>query len=639
MNNLNQPINTKPSLLARAWDFLRHPHVRFVALVLIHAVLFTLIFFLSYSARYDFTLPPAAFKLMLQAMPFVVLTKILVFYFSAHFHGWWRYVTFSDVMPLLRASLLAMFVVAFVDYFLLNHIDQIPRAVIVIDTLLTILVIGGLRSVWRLTDETFGTAFKNHQAKPALLVGTDHLAGRLVGQINANPAMPYRIKALIAKTPNFPKRFIAGLPVVGSIDDVVEVAKRHSIDTVLIPSGTVTGPKMRDLMNARDRLTVRILPRFEDTIAGSDEIPLREIDIEDLLKRDPVRLDTKRLSSFINRRRVLVTGAGGSIGSEICRQLIEFAPAELILLGRGENRIYAIHQELKNHCDEQEITLTPVIGNITDEHWMDHVFKTYQPELVFHAAAHKHVPLMELHAAEALRNNVLGTNVVVNLADRYACSHFVMVSTDKAVNPTSVMGASKYLAERTVHAASQHSTTKFCVVRFGNVLGSAGSVVPLFQKQIKAGGPITVTDPRMTRYFMSIPEASQLVLQAGCMAAGGEIFVLDMGEPVQIMQLAHDLIELSGLPVGGIDIEVTGTREGEKLFEELYFDDEQLLPTEHDKVRAAYQRPFEETPIATALDQIRQMIADGATNEQVKSLVRQLVPEFHEHDSKERVVS
>ena len=639
MNTSNQPPSTKPAALTRAWDFLRHPHVRFVALVLIHAVLFSLIFFTSYSARYDFALPAAATQLMLTAMPIVVATKILVFYFSSHFHGWWRYVTFSDVMPLLRASLLAMFVVAFVDYFLVNHIDQIPRAVIVIDTLLTILVIGGLRSVWRLTDETFGTAFKNHQAKPALLVGTDHLAGRLVGQINANPAMPYRIKALIAKTPNFPKRFIAGLPVVGSIDDVVEVAAKHNIDTVLIPSGTVTGPKMRELMTARDRLTVRILPRFEDTMAGADEIPLREINIEDLLKRDPVRLDTKRLSSFINQRRILVTGAGGSIGSEICRQLIEFAPSELILLGRGENRIYSIHQELQQQCFERKIKLTPVIGNITDENRMDHVFKTYQPEIVFHAAAHKHVPLMELHAAEALRNNVLGTNVVVGLADRYACSHFVMVSTDKAVNPTSMMGASKYLAERTVHAASQNSSTKICVVRFGNVLGSAGSVVPLFQKQIKAGGPITVTDPRMTRYFMSIPEASQLVLQAGCMSDGGEIFVLDMGEPVQIMQLAHDLIELSGLPAGGIDIQVTGTRDGEKLYEELYFDDEELLPTEHDKVRAAYQRPFEETPIAVALDQIRQSISAGASNDQIKGLVRELVPEFHDHLVKERIVS
>ncbi|QDT10117.1 polysaccharide biosynthesis protein [Planctomycetes bacterium K23_9] len=627
----NEPITSRKAAVARLMDPLLHPSSRVGVLLILHAVLFYAIYAISYSARYDFSLPPHAKRLMLATAPFVLLIKIAAFYLSSHFHGWWRYVTFADIKSLIRAAFIAMVVIGFADYFFSYHYYKIPRAVIVFDTLLTIILLGGLRCLWRFADEHFGIQFKRVATEPALLIGTDHRAGILASQINSNREMPFRIRALVSTQPSPRRRVYAGIPVTGSIDQISAVGARYNAKHVFIPCDSLGGTQIRDLIANCNRagLTVRVLPRFEDALAGSSDIPLREVDIDDLLKRDPVKLDTKRIDSLVKGKRVMVTGAGGSIGSEICRQLMEFEPAEIILLGRGENRIYTIHRDLGTAADEHGVKLKRVIANITEENSMRRAFETHRPEIVFHAAAHKHVPLMELHIREALLNNVVGTNVVAKLADEFRCSNFVMVSTDKAVNPTSIMGATKNIAERVVHAMSVNSKTHFCVVRFGNVLGSAGSVVPLFQKQIRAGGPITVTDARMTRYFMSIPEAAQLVLQAGSMAKGGEIFVLDMGEPVEIMQLAEDLVQLSGLKPGTIEIKETGIREGEKLYEELYFDDEATLETEHRKVKAAYHRLHEGTPDDRLIfEVVENLEADEAT---LRGLISRLVPEYHEH--------
>ena len=618
------------SVFAKIFDRMRRPKMRLALLLVLHTGLFALIYVISYTARYDFAPHAEAIALMWSTMAIVVAIKITVFYISAHFHGWWRYVTFADIKSLLRASLLSMCVVAFVDYFLINHIGQIPRAVIIFDTLLTILMVGGLRCVWRFADEHFGTGFQHVQVDPALLVGTNHQAGILASQINSNRGMPFRIRGLVSveKEKAGRNRVIAGVPVRGSLDQLEAICSKLGVSQVFVPSNTLTGTDIRELIKTCNRtgLAVRVLPRFEDALAGSSQIPLRELNIEDLLKRDPVQLDKERLGSFIKGKRVLVTGAGGSIGSEICRQLMEFQPAKLVLLGRGENRVYAINGELRKIASENGVDLKPAIADITEEGSMRRVFEDHSPELVFHAAAHKHVPLMEQHVREALRNNVLGTKNVVSLADEFECTHCVMVSTDKAVNPTSVMGATKNIAERVVYSRSERSETKFCVVRFGNVLGSAGSVVPLFQRQISEGGPITVTHPDMTRYFMSIPEASQLVLQAGSMANGGEIFVLDMGEPVKILRLAEDLVELSGLAPGSIEIEFSGVREGEKLYEELYFGDEELIATKHEKVRAAYFRPLVGRTSENEVARIEQSL--DLPNEALKDLIQEFVPEY-----------
>jgi FlaA1/EpsC-like NDP-sugar epimerase len=383
---------------------------------------------------------------------------------------------------------------------------------------------------------------------------------------------------------------------------------------------------LRSLMEACEEggLSLRIIRSLEDRLQGDSRVPLRDIEINDLLGRDAVTLDTENIGKLLEGRRVMVTGAGGSIGSEICRQIVKFNPESLTLVGRGENRIFAIERELL--ALQTGITLYPCIADVTNRQRMEQVFAERRPEVVFHAAAHKHVPLMEANVGEAIRNNVFGTRCIASLSDEYGVASFVMVSTDKAVRPTSVMGATKQIAERFVHTLSQESSTRFTVVRFGNVLGSAGSVVPIFQEQIRHGGPITVTDPRMERFFMTIPEASQLVLQAATMGAGGEIFVLEMGEPVKIVDLARDLIRLSGLPEHAIEISFSGIRPGEKLYEELYFDDEQTLPTSHPKLRAAYHRPYSLAEVRQTVGELERLLNEP--NDSLRRKLREIIPEF-----------
>jgi FlaA1/EpsC-like NDP-sugar epimerase len=332
---------------------------------------------------------------------------------------------------------------------------------------------------------------------------------------------------------------------------------------------------------------------------------MRDINIDDHLRRESVMLDEDNIRGLIEGRTVMVTGAGGSIGSEICRQVVKYAPETLILLGKDKDR-------------------------------MQQVFQLHKPDMVFHAAAHKHVPLMEVNVGQAVKNNVLGTKLVADLAHEFGADGFVLVSTDKAVHPTSVMGATKHIAERYVHALSQESSTRFIVTRFGNVLGSHGSVVPLFQKQIRNGGPITITDPEMTRYFMSIPEASRLVLQAAAMGRGGEIFVLDMGSPVKIVDLAHDLIRLAGLPRGAIDIVFTGIRPGEKLYEELYFEEEETLPTDHPRLRSAYHRPYDIAKVEETIHRFEESLY--GPEEVVRQLLKQAIPEYQMPHTEETTV-
>jgi FlaA1/EpsC-like NDP-sugar epimerase len=369
---------------------------------------------------------------------------------------------------------------------------------------------------------------------------------------------------------------------------------------------------------------LKIIPPLEDLFDGDHRIPIRDIEINDLLRRDPVKLDTESIRDLLEGRIVMVTGAGGSIGSEICRQVMGFNPKMMILVGNGENPIFHVERELRAahpasvfHCR---------IGNVTDYPRMRQIFREFKPEVVFHAAAHKHVPMMEVNVGEAIKNNVLGTKCLVDLADEHGARNFVFISTDKAVHPTSVMGTTKHISERYVYATSQESATRFTVVRFGNVLGSNGSVVPIFQEQIRSGGPITVTDPRMTRFFMTIPEASQLVLQAAAMGEGGEIFVLEMGEPVRIVDLAKDLLRLSGLPEHAIEVTFTGVRPGEKLFEELYFEDEETLPTTHPKLRAAYHRPYSLAEVQQAIAELQTLLHESP--DQLRKKLMEIVPEY-----------
>lgn len=579
-------------------------HVRCTAqtatLAVVNLALFSMIYWLAFLLRFNFSIPSDWRQILLLTAPWILAVKLAAFHLTGPSRGWWFYVTFADLVALLRAALLSLGVVVVIDHFVFPQ--QIPRAVLLLDFVITIVMFGAVRASGRIIVEHIWPAMRPGNSRPALLVGVDHSSGLLAHQINSHAVLPYRIRGFLATSYRRNGRRIGQIPVLGHLHEVKRVAARHRVTDVLVIAGTLSGRRMRWLMETCEEaeLVLKIIPPVEDLFNGDRRIPLRDLEIGDLLRRAPVELDGDAIESVLRDRRVMVTGAGGSIGSEIARQVLKFDPSELVLLGRGENRIFSIDGELRD--GDSATNIATVIADITDRKRMRQVFERYRPEVVFHAAAHKHVPLMEANVGEAIKNNVLGTKCVADLADVYEVKDFVLISTDKAVNPSSVMGATKHVAERYVQALSQRSTTHFACVRFGNVLGSAGSVVPVFQEQIRRGGPITVTDPEMTRYFMTIPEAAQLVLQAISIGQGGEIFVLDMGQPVRIVDLARDLIRLSGLPPNAIDITYTGVRPGEKMHEELYYRDEQTLPTTHPKVNLAKQR-------ACGLDDAIQMVA------------------------------
>jgi FlaA1/EpsC-like NDP-sugar epimerase len=589
-----------------------------------HLAVFFLAYWLAFCLRFDFAVPAASVAVFWATVGFVLSLKVFVFYASGHFHGWWRYITFADLASLLRAAFLSLLCISTVNHFFLS--SQIPRSVAIIDCVITIVLIGALRASWRLVREQFWPLFQQDDCRPALLVGTDHASGLLAHQIHTHPQSRYRIRGFLDVSGDRVGSTLGGIPVVGTLEDLPAVAVTRRITDILVISGSLSGKRLRHLMDACDEasLTLKIIPSPEDLFEGDCEVPIRSIDINDLLRRDPIQLDNGAIGQLIKGRTVLVTGAGGSIGSEICRQVLRFGPGALVMVGRGENRIFTLDRELRSIAPGAE--LVPCIGDVTDETRMRQIFARHAPDVVFHAAAHKHVPLMEANPAEAIKNNVGGTRCVADLADEFEVGCFVLISTDKAVYPANIMGATKRLAERYVLALSEHSSTRFLVTRFGNVLGSNGSVVPIFQEQIRRGGPITVTDPRMTRYFMTIPEASQLVLQAAAMGDGGEIFVLDMGEPVRIVDLARDLIRLSGLPEDAIEIAYSGIRPGEKLDEKLCTEDEETLATRHPKVRAAYDRPDSLSAVRRDFSELQLCLED--TEGVIRAKLEELLPEY-----------
>ncbi len=605
-----------------------------------HLACFGLVYWLAFVMRFDFHIPPPSMRILLWSLPWVLAVKLVVFYACGHYHGWWSYVTFRDLTALLRAAVLSSLLLAAIDYFLIAY--QIPRIVLALDLLLTIMLFGLLRASWRMLREQITPALWHPDCRNALMIGANRSAGVLASQIHSCASLKYRICGFLATNGEKRGSHLGQIRVLGGVQELGRIAARYAVEDVLIPAGTIPGDRLRQLINiSRDAgLTLKFISQPEELFNGDHRMPVRDIDISDLLRRDPVRLDSTAIAELLSGRCVLVTGAGGSIGSEICRQLPKFRPQQLVLLGRGENRLFFIERELSALIslgpqagevsgareDSPSTVLHCRVGDVTDVHRMRQVFDEFRPQIVFHAAAHKHVPMMEDNPGEAVKNNVGGTKVVADLAHQFGAQRFVLISSDKAVRPTSVMGATKHLAERYVLALSQESKTRFVVTRFGNVLASAGSVVPIFQQQIRRGGPITVTDPRMTRYFMSIPEASQLVLQAMAMGHGGEIFVLDMGEPVRIEDLARDMIRLSGLPEDAIELVYTGVRPGEKMYEELYFEDEQMLDTSHEKLHAAYHRPY-------ATEDVRREVAElvelaDRPDVCIWRSLRQFVPEF-----------
>ena len=614
-------INTSPnSRLAKLRSLLEK--ARLPLLFVGHTLVFVLIYWFALLVRFERLFPENPRHL--NVLPLVVVVKLSMFWAFQTFHGWWRYVTFTDLVLLAKATFASVCVFLLLDYLFIP--EQISRGAIFIDGAFTVAIMSALRSAWRVWDERALFSNPANNIKRALIIGDDFETAKLAHLINSRHSMESRIMGLVSVEAVAPKRYTE-LRVVGSLENICELCKDMRIESIYVPAGKLPARQLRSLIDSVQEagVQVNVVPSLMSLLEGGTDIPIREVSFEDLLRRDPVQLDTDKISEMLAGKRILVTGAGGSIGSELCRQILKFGPKQLLLLGRGENRIYHIEKELTPEAGPTDVRM--VLASITDKRRIENIFNTHRPEVVFHAAAHKHVPLTELNVGEAVINNVYGTKVVADACHEYGVTQFVMVSTDKAVNPTSVMGCTKQLAERYCLALGSRSDTKYVVTRFGNVLGSAGSVVPLFKKQIQKGGPLTVTDPRMTRFFMTIPEASQLVVQAGSMGEGGEIFVLEMGEPVKIVDLAHDLIRLAGLPAGSIDVEFTGIRPGAKLYEELYYRDEKSLPTEHGKILTAFHRPFEYDKTSSSLEDLIE--AAYSNPKSIRAKLEQLIPEFH----------
>lgn len=604
-------------------------------LLVVHALIFAVAFFLAFFTRYDFRFLPEWFAVYASTVGGVVLLKLVVFYVLGHCHVSWRRVAFSELTNLLWAATLSMLVIATLNGLILSSdrlpdMRPIPRGVILLDWGATILMIGGIRAVWRSIHEELGRFFSRRPVRSVLVVGANQAGELIARNLMATSHTRYWIVGFVDDDPRVQNSRFAGIDVLGGIDRAGSEVARRRIDDVVVQSGLLTGKQFRRLLHecTEAGATVTVIPGIDELLGGQQADPrhvqLRPVEIKDLLRREPVKLDDSAVRRLVHGRTVMVTGAGGSIGAEICRQVLRYAPKQLLLVERGENSLFLLEQELARV--EPRPPFEPLIADITDEERMDQIMATYKPDLIFHAAAHKHVPMMELNPAEAIKNNCLGTRLLARLADKHGVGEFVAISTDKAVHPTSVMGCSKLLAERYVQALQKESQTKFVVVRFGNVLGSNGSVVPIFQDQIRRGGPITVTHPEIERFFMMIPEASQLVLQAAAMGAGGEIFVLDMQESVKIVDLARDLIALSGLAEDDIEIQFVGLRPGEKLSEELYFADEQRVATSHEKVFCALHRPAELADVESLLDRLRDVIDEPPSV--VRARLHELVPEY-----------
>ena len=590
-------------------------------LILIDAVILAVVPIIALLLRYDGVIPNAEYATFRVCLPWMVLINLGIFYFYGLYHRIWHYARIRDLIAIIGAVSISQAVIFIVT--MLAEIP-VPRSVLILSWLLGIGAIGVSRLMFKIN---FDMVTESKGDKDNLLiVGAGDAGAMLVRELEQNAAATTNIIGFVDDDEKKRNGRLAGFPILGTVNELPQVVKANKVDEIVIAIPSADGDTIRHI-DGKCRQTgakVRIMPGIYEMVSNEVGMgEMREIRLEDLLRREPIHLDFAKITNYIAGKTVLITGAGGSIGSEIARQISRVGAKEIILLGRGENSIYEIHQELKRKFPEQ--AYHTVIANITDKERMAKVFKLFHPQVVFHAAAHKHVPLMEIQPDEAVKNNVFGTQNVAELADVNHAEIFVLISTDKAVNPTSVMGATKRTAELVLQEINQHSNTKFVTVRFGNVLGSRGSVVPLFEKQIAAGGPVTVTDKEMTRFFMTIPEAVQLVLQAGSQAEGGEVFLFDMGKPVKIKDMAEDLIRLHGFTPGkDIKITYTGLRPGEKLYEELLTSEEGTTSTKHKKIFKAHIQPLDEQDLKASL----QTLNETTDKQTILKTLKHMIPTY-----------
>lgn len=614
---------------------------RTVLSVLVHAAIFALSLLSAFALAYNFThLGQWLFPLFLPLLGLVLPIKLLVFWWTRQYRGSWRYVGLRDLFGVLRASYISSFLFV-LAYFAIENLwawthrgesflDPFRQSVFLLDVAATIVFVSAVRVAVRFYYEEVRTIPGEHLAR-VLIVGAGDAGEALLREILRMPSIRYDVVGFVDDQASSQRARIHGVEVLGRTGDLREICQREDVEEILIALPRATPRELRRVVARCEGMNVRFrtVPPAIDLIEGRVQVSqIRDVAIEDLLGREPVELDTEAIGAVLKGKRVLVTGAGGSIGSEMCRQIARFAPERLILFEQAENNLFEIDRELR--AEFGDLNIVPYVGDICDRARVCAVMLAERPSAVFHAAAHKHVPMMEINAGEAVKNNVLGTKTVADAAVEARIEKVVVISTDKAVNPTSIMGCTKRVAEMYVQQLSARSETQFVTVRFGNVLGSSGSVIPIFKKQIAAGGPVTVTHPEMTRYFMTIPEAAQLVLQAGTMGEGGEVYVLDMGEPVRIVDLARDMVTLSGLrPAVDIEIAYTGIRPGEKLYEELSIEGEDFSPTKHPKIGIWMHRPEDWDQLCAGIEHLLSL-ADGDDREgtAVRRQLAKMVPEY-----------
>ncbi|MDA8440983.1 MAG: nucleoside-diphosphate sugar epimerase/dehydratase [Peptococcaceae bacterium] len=608
-------------------------HKRAISLIGIDALLVNIAVFGSFYLRFEGNIPAKYYSTYYHTAIASTIVFLISFYYFGMYRRIWQYASTGELLSIIYASSLGSLVAVSIVWVIAPF--RVPIKAAILLWLLTLILIGGSRFIWRIFQENVAIERNCGMQKRVLIVGAGNAGVLAVRELRNGNYKHGRPVGFIDDALQKQRLELLGLPVLGTRDDIATVVRGHNIDEVIIAMPSASGDAVREVVEICETTSVKlkILPGVYDILSGNVTVKaIRDVEVEDLLGREPVVINLDEIAGYLRDETVLVTGAGGSIGSEICRQIAKFQPGKLVLLGHGENSIFDIEQELLD--DFKGLDLATAIIDVKDKLKIDLTMKHYKPSVVFHAAAHKHVPLMERNPEEALKNNVLGTKNLAEAAAKNDVKTFVLISTDKAVNPTSIMGASKRMAEMVVQSMDKVAKTKFVTVRFGNVLGSRGSVIPTFKKQIDKGGPITITHPEMVRYFMTIPEAAQLVIQAGAMANGGEVFILDMGKPVKIIDLAQDLIRLSGLEVGrDIKIKFSGIRPGEKLYEELLTAEEGTSATRHKRIFVAKPTPIEVDQLERIVYTVREH-GSLLSPPEVVDLIQTLLPEFRNSEQK-----
>ena len=559
---------------------------------------------LALLARFNFEMPPAAYlNVNINALPLVLLIQGVITWRFGLYRGLWRFASLPDLWNIIRAALLGALCIA-VSLFVMNRLEGVPRSILILYPVFLIFTMGGPRLLYRLWKDRSLSLKNISGAQRVIVIGAGSGGEMLIRDMLRDGS--YLPVGLVDDRAELTRSRIHGVPVMGTIEKLPALVGSHDIDSTVIAIPSASNSQMQRIVDICEmtQRPFRTLPRLQDTIAGKVDLgAVRDVSIDDLLGRDKVELDWHAIQVELAGKSILITGGGGSIGSELCRQVARLGASRLIVYERSEHHLYLIERELRE--SHPHLALHCVLGDVCDRVALDTLFTSVQPRIVFHAAAYKHVPMLEFQAREAVRNNILGTREMILAAERHRCDTFVLISTDKAVHSSSIMGATKRVAEFLCESRDNASGTRFVTVRFGNVLGSAGSVVPLFQAQIRAGGPVTVTHADATRYFMTIPEASQLILQAAAIGQSGQIFVLDMGSPVNITYLAEQMIRLSGhIPDEDIRIVYTGLRPGEKLKEELFYAQENLTPTTHDKLMLARHAGLDSSRVDALMDKL-----------------------------------